>query len=646
MTTKVILPTPGAGTWTVPADCTSATIELLGAGTNGTNQFSPGGFKGGGAGGGGGQYATITLTVTPGDVLNYHVGIANGSAATGPGIPGSPTDGDTWFLSSETVFARGAYYTQPGNLSHGGDYHPPGSGLGGGAPFPWAWNDGGASENVNAASSGGSGGGAGGPDGPGGRGRYGGGLWEGAAGGGAANGGAEGNHNSGGGGGFSGWAGGAGGNNRLGTGGGAGSTGLSLGQGAVAGTAGGGGGGGWGVSTPSLDYTNGADGSTDNIWGGIYGPGGGGGGGGGGNNTDVTPNGGIGGNGAQFGGGGGGTADPTAQVGLGGQGLIVITYTQTSASHPNKGVVYNHLHYILSSFTPPVVDAPTNTVTPHINGATVGVVSTCSQGTWTGTLPITYSYQWTVDGVNVGTDANTYTPISADFGKLLECIVTATNSAGTVPAFSNRYSVAISGESIDIPDAAALAAAAAAWPTNGNKTWRLTGSDYGTLSAYAPAWVFDSAPVVIDGLGTASFEWIEMAGASGITFKNFNVYGYDVSSGASIYVHSDNVAICNLAFENVTTITSDAQGTQTGNGWMLRELSGSTVTIIGQGSASLPDIFGRGNALTVLDCFGSSTLISISNLTVNNNGVDGFLIAGSQNVTIDSCLLKNFYSGA
>src|SRR5574343_1090171 len=59
---------------------------------------------------------------------------------------------------------------------------------------------------------------------------------------------------------------------------------------------------------------------------------------------------------------------------------------------------------------PPVGDPPVNTVAPDITGdARVGATLTCDNGTWEGTAPITYTYQW-YQGINViiGATTNSY----------------------------------------------------------------------------------------------------------------------------------------------------------------------------------------------------------------------------------------------
>jgi hypothetical protein len=83
---------------------------------------------------------------------------------------------------------------------------------------------------------------------------------------------------------------------------------------------------------------------------------------------------------------------------------------------------------------------PSNSVAPAVSGtAVVGQVLTTTDGTWAGTAPITYSYQWKRGATNIGTNANTYTLVQADAGNTsnITCVVTATNAAGSANATSN-----------------------------------------------------------------------------------------------------------------------------------------------------------------------------------------------------------------
>lgn len=81
---------------------------------------------------------------------------------------------------------------------------------------------------------------------------------------------------------------------------------------------------------------------------------------------------------------------------------------------------------------------PLNTVIPAITGtAQEDEILTTTNGTWSGT-PLSYVRQWkranAADGTgavtNVGTDALTYTAVTADVGKYIFCEVIATNANG------------------------------------------------------------------------------------------------------------------------------------------------------------------------------------------------------------------------
>jgi Ig domain of plant-specific actin-binding protein len=94
--------------------------------------------------------------------------------------------------------------------------------------------------------------------------------------------------------------------------------------------------------------------------------------------------------------------------------------------------------------------SPKNTTEPVITGSTVvGQTLTGTNGGWSGTGPITYSYQWVrcpsdggaADGGNCpsisGATNTTYTLQSAEVGKRLRLRVKASNSAGSRTAASN-----------------------------------------------------------------------------------------------------------------------------------------------------------------------------------------------------------------
>ena len=86
---------------------------------------------------------------------------------------------------------------------------------------------------------------------------------------------------------------------------------------------------------------------------------------------------------------------------------------------------------------------PFFTIKPQISGNNlVGETLTSTSGTWLGSLPITFAYQWKRNFIDIiGETANTYIVLPADSGQQITCLVTATNTAGSTPASSNIITI-------------------------------------------------------------------------------------------------------------------------------------------------------------------------------------------------------------
>ena len=95
---------------------------------------------------------------------------------------------------------------------------------------------------------------------------------------------------------------------------------------------------------------------------------------------------------------------------------------------------------VVAASTSAATGPPTNTTRPSITGTpVVGKILTAHNGTWTGTTPITFKYQWTrctaagtsCTPISEAAQSQFYVLSSDELGHRLRVIVTATNSVGT-----------------------------------------------------------------------------------------------------------------------------------------------------------------------------------------------------------------------
>jgi hypothetical protein len=85
---------------------------------------------------------------------------------------------------------------------------------------------------------------------------------------------------------------------------------------------------------------------------------------------------------------------------------------------------------------------PESVELPKVEGiAAVGETLTCTEGTWNGTRPLTFKYEWLLEGKFSGAAGNTFKVEPADEGKKLSCRVEATNSVGSGEAASAQVTV-------------------------------------------------------------------------------------------------------------------------------------------------------------------------------------------------------------
>jgi hypothetical protein len=168
----------------------------------------------------------------------------------------------------------------------------------------------------------------------------------------------------------------------------------------------------------------------------------------------------------------------------------------------------------------PIGSAPANTAAPSISGAAqVGQTLTASSGTWTGTQPITYAYQWQTASASAGpyTDiagatAGTYVPVAGDAAAYLRVTVTATNAAGSAAASSSAVGPVTSAPANTAAPSITGAAQVGQTLTASSGTW--TGTQPIT---YAYQWqkASSSGGPYADVAGAASAAYSPVAGDSG-----------------------------------------------------------------------------------------------------------------------------------
>ncbi len=180
--------------------------------------------------------------------------------------------------------------------------------------------------------------------------------------------------------------------------------------------------------------------------------------------------------------------------------------------------------YAVASAAPPPA-APVNTAWPVLSGtARDGQTLSTTNGTWTGTAPITYSYAWRrcdTSGANCTTIANasgqSYVLTAADVGSKVYSLVTASNAGGSASQRSALSAVVSAAKPVNT-----------AWPVLSG-----TARDGQTLSTTNGTWT-GTAPI------TYSYAWrrCDTSGANCTTIANASGQSYVLTAadvGSKVY---------------------------------------------------------------------------------------------------------------
>ncbi|MFL5929771.1 MAG: DNRLRE domain-containing protein, partial [Gaiellaceae bacterium] len=194
--------------------------------------------------------------------------------------------------------------------------------------------------------------------------------------------------------------------------------------------------------------------------------------------------------------------------------------------------------------------APVNTALPTISGTSQdGRVLTASPGTWSGTPPISFTYQWRrCDGAGnncsniVLATQQSYTLTSADVGSTIRVAVTAANSGGSAGATSAQTAVVTAAPPVNT----ALPAITG------------TAQDGQTLTASTGTWS-GTAPI------SYAYQWrrCDSAGSScadvaGAINATYTLTGADVGSTLRVAVTASNSAGSSGATSTQTAVVASA----------------------------------------------------------------------------------------
>jgi hypothetical protein len=215
---------------------------------------------------------------------------------------------------------------------------------------------------------------------------------------------------------------------------------------------------------------------------------------------------------------------------------------------------------------------PVNTLPPDISGTPqVGQTLTATTGNWSGTQPITPTFQWRRCGANGGncTDlpgatGRTYVATTADVGSTLRVAVTATNSAGSSTAASAATTTV---QSQSAPPANTVAPVIAGTAQEG----QTLNANQGTWTGTQPM-TFTQQWRRCDTNGGAC---VDIAGATGAIYT---IATADVGHVLRVIVTATNSAGVASAASNGTAVVTAASGpTGLVALWHMDETSGSVM---------------------------------------------------------------------
>ncbi len=152
---------------------------------------------------------------------------------------------------------------------------------------------------------------------------------------------------------------------------------------------------------------------------------------------------------------------------LGGGELLQYTFSTANTKYvrlvvtdaSGQTATVEHNVVVVTSASPPPPMSPKNAVAPSVSGAAqVGQRLTASSGSWSGSTPLNYSYQWqdcNASGESCtdvkGATSATYSVAEGDVGHTMRILVTVANGAGSTSLASTHTSVVVAAPAETAP---------------------------------------------------------------------------------------------------------------------------------------------------------------------------------------------------
>ena len=286
----------------------------------------------------------------------------------------------------------------------------------------------------------------------------------------------------------------------------------------------------------------------------------------------------------------------------------------------------------INTFLSGGASAPLNTLAPAVTGtAAAGQTLSCTTGTWTGSLPITYTYQWQHGTTNIASaTSSTYVLDRSYIGETIRCVVTATNAIGAPTANSNATSAVVA-----VP-LNTVAPAVTGTATNGQTLTSSTGTWTGTATiSFAYQWKRGGTNV---GSNSTTYALVDADVGSAMSCVVTGTNGQGSATGTS----NSTGAIAARAPSAPTGVSASATGSTTATvSFTPGDTGGASVTYYvsggGSGSSSGSPIYVTGLAastgysftVTAYNSAGSSSASSASGSITTSPPVGQQLYTGT-----------------